>query len=181
MERPSEKSCDQAGCGPRKFHCDCKKKFGVNMQGAVDHHGWLLGMSTSLPASTSDCLSFSAGAGSRKGCWIKAFCLFGDDACAHQHSVHGDTFQRMLVEAAMMIATSVIPRGHIQAECAFSVCVQQWGRTLSTKITLKKVNCLCVHLLCRLHSFCSDTRIEREGADATPVCMEGPDTLTRKV
>ena len=53
----------------------------------------------------------------------------------------------------------------ITVECAFGMLVQRWGvlrRAISTKVSTKKVTCLCM-ALCRLHNFCINARLKPEG------------------
>ena len=84
MEKPSEKSRDQAKCGPKKFFCGRKKKFGLNLQGTVDHHGRFLHMAVWHPGATSDYLAFSTmdlyHKLERPGFLAPGLCLFGDNA-----------------------------------------------------------------------------------------------------
>lgn len=163
MERPSENSCKEAGCGPKKFFCGRKKKFGMNMQGTVDHHGRFLDMSVWHPASTSDYLSFSAMDlfhKLEKGLLAPGLCLFGDNA--YVNAPYMATPFKNVGGGSKDDHNFFHSQVRIGVECAFGVFVQRWGvlrKALSTKITMKKVNCLCMSL-CRLHNFCIDARIK---------------------
>jgi DDE superfamily endonuclease len=69
---------------PRSFTCVRKKKFGMNMQGTVDHHRRFLHIGVWYPASTSDYLAFSTSNLSHKlekpNFIALGLCLFGNNA-----------------------------------------------------------------------------------------------------
>jgi len=53
----------------------------------------------------------------------------------------------------------------IKVECAFGMLAHQWGmlqRALPASIGLRKTSALAM-ALCRLHNFCTDCRLSREG------------------
>jgi hypothetical protein len=56
--KPSPKVCMEAGCGPVKFLCGRKKKFGLNCQVVCDVWGQILDVSITYPGSSSDILAF---------------------------------------------------------------------------------------------------------------------------
>jgi len=60
LERPSEKSCQQAKCGSKKFYCGRKSKFGLTSQAVCDADRQFLDVSLMHTASTSDFLAFTA-------------------------------------------------------------------------------------------------------------------------
>jgi hypothetical protein len=84
IEKPSLEDCERAKCGPKKFFCGRKKKFGLNMQGTCDSHGRFLDVMIEHPAATSDYLAFSTSALKHKlernGFLAPGLCLFGDNA-----------------------------------------------------------------------------------------------------
>lgn len=92
METPSEKSCEQAQCGPKKFFCRRKKNFRLILQGTVDHNGRFLHISVWHPASTSDHLSFATmdlrHRLEKPGFLAPGLCLFGDNACVNTACGH---------------------------------------------------------------------------------------------
>lgn len=57
-EQPTKSDCAKLKCGARKFHCERKNKFGLNMQGLCDHDGKFLEVWIGNPASSSDFMSF---------------------------------------------------------------------------------------------------------------------------
>jgi hypothetical protein len=59
IEQPRVKECVFAGCGPKKFFCGRKQKFGLNMQATCDANGRFLDVSICHPGATSDFLAFS--------------------------------------------------------------------------------------------------------------------------
>ena len=69
----------------------------------------------------------------------------------------------------------------IEVECAFGMLVHRWGilrRALSAKITMKKVNCLCM-ALCRLHNFCINARLKPQ--DLTQTTPTSPSSATENL
>jgi hypothetical protein len=54
FEKLSKQMCKEAKCGPMKFMCGRKKKYGVNLQGVCDVEGRFLDLSIGHPASASD-------------------------------------------------------------------------------------------------------------------------------
>lgn len=84
MEKPGEEECIDAGCGPKKFLCGRKGKFGLNLQGTCDADRKFLDVQVHHPASTSDFLSFSTSSLYRKletkGFLADGLCIYGDSA-----------------------------------------------------------------------------------------------------
>jgi DDE superfamily endonuclease len=82
IERPTNVDCDRAECGPKKFFCGRKHKFGLNMQATCDADGMFLDVSIAHPASTSDFLAFSTSSLQKKietpGFLAPGLCIFGD-------------------------------------------------------------------------------------------------------
>jgi DDE superfamily endonuclease len=58
IPKPTDKECEKMQCGPKKFYCARKKKFGLNMQGTCDLKGRFLDVPIYHPGSTSDYLAF---------------------------------------------------------------------------------------------------------------------------
>ena len=58
--KPSKRSLDPVGVGPKKFFCGRKKKIGLNLQATCDHKRRFLDIEAEHPAATSDCLCFTA-------------------------------------------------------------------------------------------------------------------------
>jgi hypothetical protein len=84
IEKPSARDCDTAGCGPQKFFCGRKKKYGLNMQATCDSEGKFLDVSIHHPGATSDYLAFSTSHLKYQlqtpGFLATGLCLFGDNA-----------------------------------------------------------------------------------------------------
>jgi hypothetical protein len=55
---PSPADCELTGCGPTKYPCGQKHKFGLHMQAMCDLSGRFLDVSIGHPGSTSDYISF---------------------------------------------------------------------------------------------------------------------------
>ena len=164
MEKPSDISCEEAKCGPKKFFCGRKKKFGMNLQGTVDHHGRFLHMSIWHPASTSDYLAFSTmdlfHKLERPGFLAPGLCLFGDNA--YVNTPYMATPFKNVGSGSKDDYNFYHSQVRIKVECAFGQLVHRWGvlrRPLSAKVTMKKVNCLCM-ALCRLHNYCINSRLK---------------------
>jgi hypothetical protein len=84
IERPTDENCIEAKCGPKKFFCGRKKRFGINMQATCDANGRFLDIFLKHPGATSDYLAFSTSPLQHKleqnGFLAPGFCLFGDNA-----------------------------------------------------------------------------------------------------
>jgi hypothetical protein len=84
IEQPTKRDCVEAGCGPKKFFCGRKKKFGMNMQATCDSDGKFLDVSIMHPGATSDFLAFSTSPLKHQleipGFLATGLCLFGDNA-----------------------------------------------------------------------------------------------------
>jgi DDE superfamily endonuclease len=96
IERPTNVDCDRAECGPKKFFCGRKHKFGLNMQATCDADGMFLDVSIAHPASTSDFLAFSTSSLQKKietpGFLAPGLCIFGRP-CICQQWVFHDSLQ----------------------------------------------------------------------------------------
>lgn len=57
-EQPHKRECEKMKCGAKKFYCERKAKFGLNMQGLCDDDGKFLEVWIGNPASSSDFMSF---------------------------------------------------------------------------------------------------------------------------
>ena len=58
LERPSKTSCKVMKCGPEKFNCSRKGKYGLNLQAVCDHERRFLEFSMTNPGAASDFISF---------------------------------------------------------------------------------------------------------------------------
>jgi hypothetical protein len=158
IERPSAAVCKQAECGPKKFFCGRKHKFGLNMQGTCDAEGKFLDVSIGHPASTSDFLAFATSKFHKKietpGFLAPGLCIFGDNAYVnnsyfvtpYKNAKEGDKDAFNFYQSQL----------RIKVECAFGMLVSRWGilrRALPQALGLKKVTALVV-CLCRLHNYC---------------------------
>jgi DDE superfamily endonuclease len=170
-------SCEEASCGTKKFYCGRKKKFGMNMQGTVDHHGRFLHIGVWHPASTSDYLAFSTSDLYHKlekpNFLAPGLCLFGDNA--YVNTPYMATLYKAVRSGSKDDYNFYHSQVRIKVECAFGQLVQRWGllrRALSAKITTKKVTTLCM-ALCRVHNFCIDRRLKPEDRMGTPTSPSG--------
>ena len=82
---PTQSDCDLLKIGPRRFYCERKAKFGLNMQALCDHNGKFLEVWIGNPASSSDFMSFMRSSMYYKinqPCFLKdGLVIFGD--CAY--------------------------------------------------------------------------------------------------
>ena len=178
IEKPTSDECEAAKCGPKKFFCGRKKKFGLNMQGTCDAHGRFLNLCIGHPGSTSDFLAFSTSVLCHKlekrGFLAPGLCLFGDNAYVNTHYMAtpfkgvklGPKFDYNFFHSNLRIGI----------ECCFGMLVRRWGilrQPISASIGLKKTTAL-VACLCRLHNYCLNCRIDEEGQDEGRNDLEVP-------
>jgi hypothetical protein len=158
IERPTNADCERAHCGPKKFFCGRKHKFGLNLQATCDAEGKFLDVLIAHPASTSDFLAFSTSKFQKKietpGYLAPGMCIFGDSAYVNNgyfitpfKNVKGgikDTFNFYQSQL------------RINIECAFGMFVGRWGilrKALPKSMGVRKIIAL-TFCLCRLHNFC---------------------------
>ena len=141
-----------------------KKKFGMNLQGTVNHHCQFLHISVQHPASTSDYLTFSTMDLFHKlekpGFLAPGLCLFGDNA--YVNTPYMATPFRNVPSGSKDDYNFYHSQVRIRVECAFGQLVQRWGvlrRAISSKVSMKKVNCLCM-ALCQLQNYCINSRLK---------------------
>jgi DDE superfamily endonuclease len=162
-ERFGDGECAWAGCGPRKFFCGRKHKYGFNLQGTCDAHNRFLDISIIHPASTSDFLAFSTSSLfhrlERPGFLAPGLCLYGDAAyvnckyfVAPYKNVSGGSKDDFNIYHSQL---------RINIECAFGQLVPRWGllrRALPANYGIRKSTSLVI-ALCRLHNYCIDQRL----------------------
>lgn len=121
IERPSLRDCQSANCGPKKFMCGRKKKFGLNLQGTVDYNCRFLDVEVSHPGSTSDFLAFATSdlkaLLETPGFLAPGLVLFGDNAYTNtKYMVTPYKASRSESHDAFNFYHSQL---RIQVECAF--------------------------------------------------------------
>jgi len=57
-EKPNPKHCEKQKCGPHRYFCGCKGKFGYNLQAICDSECHFLEVWIKNPAASSDFISF---------------------------------------------------------------------------------------------------------------------------
>jgi DDE superfamily endonuclease len=154
-ERFSDEECAWAGCGPKKFYCGHKCKYGFNMQGTCDSQNRFLDVSIIHPASTSDFLAFSTSSlfhkMERPGFLAPGLCLYGDAAyvnCNYFVSPYKNVSGGSRDDYNFFHSQL-----RINIECAFGQLVQRWGllrRALPSNFGIRKSTALVI-ALCRLH------------------------------
>jgi DDE superfamily endonuclease len=171
-ERFSDEECANAGCGPKKFFCGRKHKFGLNMQAICDSESRFLDVCIRHPGATSDFLSFTSSSIYRKleedNFLAPGLCLFGD--LAYVNCRYFVTPFRSVSSGKRDDFNFFHSQLRIRIEIAFGQLVSRWGilrRALPSKLGIKK----CVALaccLCRLHNFCVDERLKKRSPPKVP-------------
>jgi hypothetical protein len=188
IEQPRVKECVFAGCGPKKFFCGRKKKFGLNMQATCDANGLFLDVSICHPGATSDFLAFSTSPLKHlletRGFLAPGLCLFGDNAYVNTYymctpfkavsSGTKDDYNFYQSQVCLQLPLSLVfvfnvpitndactLQVRINIECAFGKLVHRWGilrRAIPSSIGIRKTTAL-VTALCKLHNYCIDRRL----------------------
>jgi hypothetical protein len=181
-EKPNMKDCEMTSCGPKKFFCGRKKKFGLNMQATCDARARFLDVSICHPGSTSDYLAFATSPLKHKlerpGFLAPGLVLFGDNAYVNTNYM-----------VTPFKAVSSGPKDdynfyhsqvRIKVECSFGILVHRWGilrRPMSSTIGLRKTTAL-VMCLCSLHNFCIDQN-GRNDTEAAPLAGDLAESAVR--
>jgi hypothetical protein len=172
-EKPRPDDCKRTKCGPKKFLCGRKKKFGLNMQAVCDSERRFLDVAICHPGSTSDFLAFSTSPLKTKleqpGFLAPKLCLFGDNA-------YVNTFYMATPFKGVSGGTKddynfYHSQVRITIECAFGMLVHRWGilrKAIPSGMGLAKITAL-VMCLCRLHNYCINRRLERKLSIAAEV------------
>lgn len=168
IEKPTPKMCEEAQCGPMKFMCGRKKKFGVNLQGVCDSEGRFISVFIDHPGSTSDYLAFSTSKLfydlEKEGFLAEGLCLFGD--LAYVNTNYMATPYKSIRSGTKDDYNFFHSQLRIRIECAFGMLVNRWGilrKALPASINFERSLNL-VMCLCRLHNFCIDERLKRKGS-----------------
>ena len=163
FEQPSSADCERAMCGPKKFFCGRKKKFGLNMMGTVDYLGRFLDVDIRHPGSTSDFLVFATSDLKEKlethGFLANGLVLFGDNAYSNCSYMVTPYKSAQGSEDDFNFYQSQV---RIHVECAFGKLVHRWGilrRPISSGVGFERTSSL-VMALCRLHNFCINSNQE---------------------
>ena len=168
-EQPTEKECEKMKCGPKRFMCGRKGKYGLNLQAVCDSNGKFIGLFILHPGASSDLLSFIRSSLyknlSTPGFLYPGLALFGDLAYVNNSFIvvpykkaaagRKDDFN--------FFHSSV----RINIECAFGQLVCRWPilqKALSSKFTVAKQIAL-VFALCKLHNFAKDCRNTEQDMD----------------
>jgi hypothetical protein len=169
IEKPRQTDCDLTACGPKKFFCGRKKKFGLNMQAVCDAQGRYLDISICHPGATSDYLSFFTSPLKHKleqsGFLAPGLCLFGD--AAYVNTQYMATPFKGVGSGSKDDYNFYQSQVRIRVECSFGMLVHRWGvlrKPMPNGYGLAKTTAL-VMCLCRLHNYCID---HREGNVRSP-------------
>ena len=183
IERPTAAHCLVAECGPKKFFCGRKHKFGLNMQGTCDADGKFLDVSIAHPASTSDFLAFTTSKFHKKierpGYLAPGLCIFGDSA--YVNNAYFVTPFKNVKSGIRDSFNYYQSQLRIKIECCFGMFVGRWGilrRALPKSIALKKAIAL-IFCLCRLHNFClsRNGKEDRKNRLLTPLASDSMEIL----
>jgi hypothetical protein len=179
--KPNPADCELTGCGPTKFMCGRKHKFGLNMQGTCDLRGKFLDVYIGHPGSTSDYLSFITSPLRHKletpGFLAPGLHLIGDNA--YTNTPYMATPYPATTGGSKDAYNYYLSQLRIRVECSFGMLVHRWGilrKPIPSCISIKKTTAL-VMCLCRLHNFCidqSDIKISSNtGGDDLNIALEG--------
>jgi hypothetical protein len=181
IERPSVADCKYAQCGPKKFFCGRKHKFGLNFQGTCDAEGRFLDISIAHPASTSDFLAFTTCTLHKKievpGFLAPGLCVFGDSA--YVNNGYFITPFKNVKSGVRDDFNFYQSQVRIKIECAFGMFVGRWGllrRALPQALGLKKITGM-TSCLAKLHNFCINHRGEEPRALAAPLASDAMEIL----
>ncbi|KAI2501607.1 DDE superfamily endonuclease [Fragilaria crotonensis] len=157
--KPSPKDCMDAGCGPVKFHCGRKKKYGLNCQAVCDVRGRILDISIIYPGSSSDCLSFEGMSLFHKleeGILAPGLCLFGDNA--YLSTPYMATPYAAVLGGTKDSYNFYHSQLRIRIECTFGMLTHRWAilrSAIPMNVTIQKTVAL-VMALAKLHNYCID-------------------------
>jgi hypothetical protein len=138
LQKPMAKDYELTNCGPAKFYCGRKKKFGLNMQGTCDAKRRFLDVSINHPGATSDYLSFETSPLkhliSQPGFLDDGLCWYGDNAYVNTYFMvtpyrnvsHGPKDSYNFYDSQL----------RINIECCFGMLVQRFV-TIATRIFIK--------------------------------------------
>jgi hypothetical protein len=184
-ERPTDADCKLAKCGPKKFFCGRKKKFGFNMQAVVDSKGRFLDVSIRHPGTTSDYLAFTINNQlynklETQGFLAPGLCLFGDSAYVNTRYMATPYKNATGRQDDYNFYHSSV---RIKVECSFGMFFHRWGvlrKPLQNLIGMSRQVSL-VLCLCKLHNFCitegdgevGSTGVENLARDTADILCEG--------
>ena len=177
IEKPPVKDCKGNKCGPVRFYCGRKHKYGLNFMGTCDDKCRFLDIEIRHPGSASDYLAFATSNLKAMlevpGFLAPGLVLFGDNAYANTpYMVTPYKGNVSETEDAFNFYHSQL---RIQIECAFGRLVHRWGmlrRAMSSTIGLRKINLLMM-ALCRLHNFCINSSLQQNG-DTSEEVIDAP-------
>jgi hypothetical protein len=179
IHRPSEDDAAAAGCGPAKFFCGRKHKYGLNCQAVCDAKGRFLDMSILFPGSTSDVLSFESSTLHHKlqnGLLAPGLCLFGDNA--YINSPFMATPYSGISGGSKDAYNFYHSQLRINIECAFGRFVHRWAilrGAIPMNIGIAKTTAM-VLAMAKLHNFSileNDMANENTAADNWRIEMNG--------
>jgi hypothetical protein len=122
IEKPPDIVCASADCGPGRFYCGRKKKYGLNFMATCDDKCRFLDIEIRHPGSASDYLAFATSHLKTKleepGFLAPGLVIFGDNGCFSQqhHQKQQQTRTRrhptMQLEQATPLLCSVVVGGN---------------------------------------------------------------------
>jgi hypothetical protein len=159
IHQPTNKDAAKSKCGPQKFYCGRKHKFGLNCQAICDANGKFLDISVMYPGSSSDILAFESTTIYSKlqgGLLAPDLCLFGDNAYVNTKfmatpfsNVSGGSKDAYNFYHSQL---------RINIECTFGKFVHRWAilrAAVPMNITISKTSAMVV-AMAKLHNFCID-------------------------
>ena len=156
-EKPTEQHCAIMKCGPMRFMCGCKGKYGLNLQGVCDQIQRFISIWILHPGSSSDFLSFIRSSLYRSlqvpRYLFPGLVIFGD--LAYVNNYYMVTPYKNVRAGEKDNFNFYHSQLCINIECAFGQLVHRWPilhRPLSENFGVKKQIAL-VHALCSLHNY----------------------------
>jgi hypothetical protein len=156
--KPTVEDCAKTCCGPAKFFCGRKKKFGLNMQGTCDAQRRFTDVSICHPGATSDYLSFETSPLKhmleRPGFLSTGMCVFGDNA--YVNTPYLATPFKNVSTGPKDSYNYYHSQLRINIECAFGMLVHRFAilrKPIARNISLKKTTAM-VMACCKLHNYC---------------------------
>ena len=167
-EKPTEQNCAIMKCGPMRFMCGRKGKYGLNLQGVCDHIQRFISIWILHPGSSSDFLSFIRSSLYRSlqvpGYLFPGLVIFGD--LAYVNNYYMVTPYKNVRAGDKDNFNFYHSQLRINIECAFGQLVHRWPilcRPLSANFGVKKQIAL-VHALCSLHNYCKNQRYNNDNS-----------------
>ena len=167
-EKRTEHNCTVMKCGPMRFMCGCKGKYGLNLQGVCDHIQRFTSIWILYPGLSSDFLSFIRSSLYRSiqvpGYLFPRLVIFGD--LTYINNYYMVTPYKNVRAGEKDNFNFYHSQLCINIECAFGQLVHRWPILrcpLSANFGVKKQIAL-VYALCSLHNYSKNQRYNNDNS-----------------